>query len=74
MKGERYIMVLDENLVPMHPLTQKGEKEYHELLESIATEMIFKHSHPIKWFIEKAKENFSYICEKISRFAFSKCK
>jgi hypothetical protein len=36
-------MVLDDQLRPLHGLTKKGEKEYRQLLESIADDILFKH-------------------------------
>ncbi|MBP5784782.1 MAG: hypothetical protein J6W16_04280 [Methanobrevibacter sp.] len=53
-------MVLDEDLCPLHGLTKKGEEQYHQYLESIADEILFKHQHPFKWIIEKMKEYFKY--------------
>lgn len=53
-------MVLDDQLRPLHPLTNKGEKQYRQLLESMADEILFKHAHPIKWFFEKIKD---FICD-----------
>ena len=50
-------MVLDENLIPMHPLTPKGEEEYRQFLESVADEILFKHQHPFKW-LWRCIENF----------------
>ena len=52
-------MVLDEDLKPMHELTEKGKEDYSRLLESIADEILFRNKHPVKWTIEKIKEIFS---------------
>ena len=51
-------MVLDEDLCPLHRLTKKGEEQYHQYLETVADEILFKHDHPVRWFIEKLKEYF----------------
>ena len=51
-------MALDEELRPLHGLTEEGKKNYSNLLEKVADEILFKHQHPLKWVIEKTKEMF----------------
>lgn len=52
-------MVLDEKLRPLHELTEDGKRKYIDLLEKTADEILFKHQHPLKWAIMKAKEIFN---------------
>ena len=56
-------MVLDDQLRPLHKLSKSGEDAYRKFLEQKADEILFKHEHPIKWFIEKVKE---FLNEKFS--------
>lgn len=51
-------MVLDKNLKPLHQLSKQGEEAYNHFLEVKADEILFKHQHPFKWAVEKAKEIF----------------
>ena len=48
-------MVLDEELRPLHELTKEGKEEYSNFLEAVADEILFKHQHPFKWLMQKAK-------------------
>lgn len=51
-------MAIDEELRPLHELTEEGKKNYNDFLEKVADEILFKHQHPFKWVIEKTKEMF----------------
>jgi len=51
-------MVLDEDLKPMHTLSEYGKDKYRDYLEKKADEILFKHEHPLKWIASKAKELF----------------
>jgi len=39
-----------------HEPTQLGKEEYQKFLEAKADEILFKHEHPVKWALGKAKE------------------
>ena len=56
MTQEIIAMAFDEELRPLHKLSKSGEQAYRKMLEQKADEILFKHEHPIKWFIEKIKE------------------
>ena len=48
-------MVYDANTYELyHELEPKAKDLYCEILEDAATEMLFKHNHPLKWLLEKA--------------------
>ena len=51
-------MVLDEELRPCHALTEYGKEVYRDYIEKKADEILFKHEHPLKWIVMKAKELF----------------
>lgn len=38
-----------DNLEVLHPLTEKGLKEYRQFLEKEADMILFKHKHPFKY-------------------------
>lgn len=46
-------MVIDKDLKPLHKLTEVGEEHYKKFLEEKADEILFKHQHPFKWFMQK---------------------
>ena len=47
-------MAYDEKtLQPLHALTERGVEEYHRLLERKADEILYRHSHPVKYFFRK---------------------
>ena len=52
-------MAIDEELKPLHELTEEGKKNYSDLLEKGADEILFKHQHPLKWVVLKVKELFA---------------
>lgn len=52
-------MALDEELRPLHRLTERGKYAYSKLLEEKADEILFKHNHPFKWFAQALKEMLS---------------
>ena len=47
-----------DTLEVLHDLTPEGEEHYHKMLEQKADELLFKHQHPVKWLITKAKSLF----------------
>ena len=49
-------MVTDEELRPLHELTEEGKKNYNDFLEKAADEILFKHQHPFKWMLSKMKD------------------
>lgn len=51
-------MAYDEDLRPCHRLSKEGKASYEKMLERKADEILFKHEHPIKWIVLKAKELF----------------
>lgn len=51
-------MVLDEELRPLHQLTESGKEHYRAFLEEKADEILFKHKHPVKWIAQKIKSCF----------------
>ena len=51
-------MAIDEELRPLHPLTQVGEENYRKMLERKADEILFKHKHPLKWAVQKVQSIF----------------
>ena len=52
-------MVYDnDTLNILHKLTANGQIEYDKLLEEKGNEILFKHEHPFKYLIQKAKEMF----------------
>lgn len=47
-------MVYDEDtLEPLHCLTEEGEELHWKLLERKADEILFKHKHPFKYWIQR---------------------
>lgn len=42
----------------LHRPTPEGLVLYREMLEEKATELIFRHEHPVRWFFIKLKEMF----------------
>lgn len=38
-----------DTLEVLHPLTEKGLKEYRQFLEEEADKILFKHKHPFKY-------------------------
>lgn len=46
-----------------HELTEVGQENYQKLLVSIADEILYRHKHPIKWFINKIFPRI-FKCEK----------
>jgi len=42
----------------LHRPTPEGRALYRVMLEEKATELIFKHEHPFRWFFQKLKELF----------------
>ena len=49
------LMVYDANTYELyHELEPNAKDLYCEILEDAATEMLFKHNHPLKWLLEKA--------------------
>lgn len=50
-------MVIDtETLKPLHELTEEGKITYSDFLERKADEILFKKSHPIRFYAGKIKE------------------
>ena len=49
-------MVLDEELRPLHGLTEKGKEDYQRFLEQKADQILFRHNHPFIWFFMTIKE------------------
>lgn len=43
-------MVLDEDLNPLHGLTEEGKIEYQRILKEVAD---YKCAHPILWLLKK---------------------
>jgi hypothetical protein len=55
-------MVYDtNNLEVLHPLTEKGLKEYRQFLEKEADMILFKHKHPFRYMFMKIKTFFESI-------------
>ena len=46
-------MAYDEDLRPCHGLSKEGKASYEKMLERKADEILFKHEHPFKWFVQK---------------------
>ena len=43
-----------------HKLTPEGEEAYRKMLEEKADEILFRHEHPVRWFVSKVKEFFGF--------------
>ena len=44
----------------MHGLTPEGEAEYRKMLEEKADEILFRHQHPVRWFLLKIREKLDF--------------
>jgi hypothetical protein len=50
-----------DTLEVLHPLTEKGLKEYRQFLEKEADMILFKHKHPFRYMFMKIKTFFESI-------------
>lgn len=44
----------------LHELTEEGEKAYQKMLEFAADELLFKHKHPIKYWLQRIRNKWLY--------------
>lgn len=44
----------------LHGLTPEGEAEYRKMLEEKADEILFRHQHPVRWFLLKIREKLDF--------------
>ena len=54
------MVINSKTFVVLHKLTDIGKERYEKFLEDKATEILFKHAHPIKYFFRKIKEIFEW--------------
>ena len=54
-------MVLEENTLRiLHPLTEEGERQYQKYLKQKAHEILFKNEHPLIYLYKQIKEWFKH--------------
>ena len=51
-------MAIDEELRPMHGLTELGKDSYEKMLEQRADEILFMNEHPFRWMLREIKSWF----------------
>ena len=49
------MVYMTKTLELCHPLTEDGEREYKKLLEMHADEILFKSKHPVRYWLQRAK-------------------
>ena len=55
------MVIDDKKLIPLHELTEEGERNYQKFLEDRADEIIYKSEHPFKYLFEKLFDFFSWL-------------
>lgn len=53
-----------DTLIPCHRLTRSGEIEYRKMLEEKADEILFKHEHPVRYYLGVVREFFRNVFRK----------
>lgn len=53
------MVIDDKKLIPLHELTEEGERNYQKFLEDRADEIIYKSEHPLKYLFGKLFDFFT---------------